>query len=112
MSNPTERGCAANDAIANISAWLVKEGLRGATQTALLQGFCERLVAAGIPLQRAHARQRALHPVFGGVGFVWHRDGGRATREDYTHVSEPHDQWFMSPFYYMIQNGESNYANA
>jgi len=107
MSNPTERGCVANDAIAKISAWLVNEGLRGAAQTALLQGFCERLVAAGIPLQRAHARQRALHPVFGGVGFVWHRDGGGATREDYTHVSDPHDQWFMSPFYYMIQNGKS-----
>ena len=73
----------------------------------MLQGFCERLVAVGIPLQRAHARQRALHPVFGGVGFVWHRDGSRATREDYIHVSDPGDQWFMSPFFYMIENGES-----
>ena len=107
MSNRSEIGRAATDDIADISAWLVNEGLRGVTQPALLQGFCERLVAAGIPLQRAHARQRALHPVFGGVGFVWHRDGGGATREDYTHVSDPHDQWFISPFHYMIQNGES-----
>ncbi len=107
MSNRSEHGRVATGDTANISAWLVKEGLRGATQTALLQGFCERLVAAGIPLQRAHAAQRALHPVFGSVGFDWHRDGGRATREDFARVSEPHERWLKSPFYYMLQKGMS-----
>jgi adenylate cyclase len=107
MSNRSENGRVATGDTANISAWLVKEGLRGATQTALLQGFCERLVAAGIPLQRAHAAQRALHPVFGAVGFDWHREGGRATREDYARVSEPHERWLTSPFYYMLQKGMS-----
>jgi adenylate cyclase len=105
MSNQSEHGRVATGDKANISAWLVKEGLRGATQTALLQGFCERLVAADIPLQQAHAAQRALHPVFGAVGFDWHRDGGRATREEYARVSEPHERWLKSPFYYMLQKG-------
>jgi len=107
MSNRSEHGHVATGDTANISAWLVKMGLRGATQTALLQGFCERLVTAGIPLQRAHARQRALHPVFGAVGFDWLRDGGRATREDYARVSEPHERWLKSPIYYMLQTGMS-----
>jgi len=107
MSNRSENRRAATGDTANISAWLVKEGLRGATQTTLLQGFCERLVVAGIPLQRAHVAQRALHPVFGAVGFDWHRDGGRATREDYARVSEPHERWLKSPFYYMLQKGTS-----
>jgi hypothetical protein len=82
MSNRSKNGRAAIGNTANISAWLVKEGLKGAVPTTLLQGFCERLVAAGIPLQRAHAGHRALHPVFGAVGFDWHRDGGHAIRED------------------------------
>ena len=107
MSNRSEHGYVATGDTANISAWLVKKGLRGATQTALLEGFCERLVSAGIPLQRAHARQRALHPVFGAVGFDWLRDGGRATREDYARVSEPHERWLRSPIYYMLQTGMS-----
>ena len=107
MSDRPENGRVATGDAANISAWLVKEGLRGATQTALLEGFCERLVAAGIPLQRAHAGQRALHPVFGAVGFDWHRDGGRATRENFARVSEPRERWLKSPFYYLLQNGMS-----
>ena len=105
MLNRSENGRAATGDTANISAWLVEEGLRGATQTALLQGFCERLVAAGMPLQRAHAAQRALHPVLGAVGFDWHRDGGRATQEDFARVSEPKERWLKSPFYHMLQKG-------
>jgi adenylate cyclase len=105
MSKRSEQGRGATGDTTNISAWLVKEGLSGATQTDLLQGFCERLVAAGLPLHRAHAGQRALHPVFGGVGFDWQHDGGRATREDYARVSESHERWLKSPFYYMLQNG-------
>jgi len=105
MSNRSEQGHVVSGDTANIAAWLVKEGLRGATQTTLLQGFCERLVAAGISLQRAHAAQRALHPVFGAVGFDWHREDGLATREDYLRVSESRDRWLSSPFYYMLLKG-------
>ncbi len=107
MSSRSEHGYAAMGDTANISDWLVKEGLRGATQTALLEGFCEKLVAAGIPLQRAHVGQRALHPVFGAVGFDWHREGDCAIREEFARVSEPHERWLKSPFYYMLQKGMS-----
>ena len=43
--------------------------------------------------------------MFGAVGFDWHRDSGRAIREDYARVSEPHERWLGSPFYYMLQKG-------
>ena len=89
----------------NISTWLVEQGLGGATQAELLQGFCERLVATGIHLQRAHVGQSALHPVFGAVGFDWRRDGGGATRKNIAHVSEPLERWLKSPFYHMLQTG-------
>ena len=105
MSSRSKNGQAATGNTASISAWLVNEGLRGATATALLQGFCERLVAAGIPLQRAHMSLRALHPVLGAVGFDWHRDGSCTNPEEYARVSAPLEQWHKSPFYYMLQNG-------
>ena len=105
MTKRSEHGRGAAGDLGMISAWLVTEGLAGATQTALLQGFCERLVAAGIPLQRAHAGQRALHPVFGAVGFDWHREGGQATREDFARVSESRERWLNSPFDHMLRTG-------
>ena len=105
MSKQPEQGQAAMGDIADIAAWIVQEGLKGTAQTDLLQGFCERLVAAGIPLQRAHAAQRALHPVFGAVGFDWQRDARRAIREDYTRASESNDWWLASPFYHMLRTG-------
>lgn len=107
MSIRSENGRVATGDTATISDWLVKEGLARATQTALLQGFCEKLVAAGIPLQRAHVGQRSLHPVFGAVGFDWHRDAGRATREDFARDSKPRERWLKSPFHYMLQKGIS-----
>ena len=107
MSNRFENGYVATADTASISFWLVKEGLGSPSPTTLLQGFCDRLVAAGIPLQRAHAAQRALHPVFGAMGLDWHRDGRHAIREDIIRVSEPRERWLKSPFYYMLQNGAS-----
>ena len=94
---------------ANISDWIVNEGLSGATQAALLEGFCERLVTACIPLQRALVAQRALHPIFGAVGFNWHRQGNYERQEKYAHPSAPLDQWVKSPFYYMLDNGTSEF---
>ena len=107
MSNRSADRCMTTDDSAKISAWLVSEGLRGATQTALLQGFCEMLVAAGIPLQQAHVGQRALHPVYGAVGFDWHRESSRATRENFARLSETHEWWLKSPFHYMLREGKS-----
>ncbi len=91
---------------ASISDWLVREGLRSATQTELLQGFCERLVGAGIPLWRAHIAQRALHPVYGAVGFNWRRAVGDATREDYARAAQPGEGWLKSPFRYLLETGQ------
>ena len=107
LSNGSEDRCMTADDVTSISAWLLKEGLRGATQTALLQGFCEKLVAAGVPLQQAHAGQRAVHPVYGAVGFDWRRESGRATREVFARVSGPYASWLDSPFHDMLEKGMS-----
>jgi adenylate cyclase len=43
----------AEDGIDTLDAWLTKAGLRGEPETALVSGFRERAVAAGLPLSRA-----------------------------------------------------------
>ena len=52
-----------------LACWLLQQGLEGATQEELLQGYCQKLVELGIPLCRLHMAQSAFHPQFGGCGF-------------------------------------------
>jgi adenylate cyclase len=56
--------------------WAVDEGLRGLAADRLFEGFCNRLVAAGVPLARAFAGGRTLHPQWAGYAYIWHRDSG------------------------------------
>ncbi|TMJ42396.1 MAG: adenylate/guanylate cyclase domain-containing protein, partial [Alphaproteobacteria bacterium] len=40
----------AEDEIEALNAWLAKAGLRGEAEATLVNGFCERAVAAGVPI--------------------------------------------------------------
>jgi adenylate cyclase len=54
---------------AELSAWLTQAGLAGACETDIVSGFCERCVAAGLPLSRALIFIDTLHPVHEGRMF-------------------------------------------
>ncbi len=58
-------------AFIDLSAWLTRAGLAGTSETDILCGFCERCVAAGLPLGRAQAHIDTLHPVHEGRLFRW-----------------------------------------
>jgi adenylate cyclase len=58
-----------------LGAWLTEAGLAGESETALLDGFCGRAIAAGLPFARAAVIIDTLHPVYEGRGFRWRRDG-------------------------------------
>lgn len=90
----------------NLSAWLMQEGLAGTSQDQLLQGYCERLIGYGLPIQRVHVAQKALHPVYGSIGFDWHRDEG-ISQEQYARTSAPREQWVVSPLYYLLKSGKT-----
>jgi len=63
-----------DELINELHLWAVHEGL-GRTPTAKLFGdFCRRLVAAGVPLWRAFAGMRTLHPQWAGYTYTWWRD--------------------------------------
>ena len=89
-----------------IDDWLIEAGLGSADPTALLEGFCVRLEAAGLPLLRGHIGSDAFHPVIAGLGFVWRR-GAPAREEVYTRAAEPADlgAWRQSPFASMLETG-------
>ena len=62
--------------IIELHVWAVGEGLRGTEAAPLFDGLCQRLVIAGVPLWRAFAGMRTLHPQWGGYAYTWWRDRG------------------------------------
>jgi adenylate cyclase len=102
-----------NDASATeIGAWVTAAGLAGATEPDLLRGFCERAVAAGLPLARAVVLIDTLHPVYEGRVFHWHRDPVPDERlvVEYGRTSEGSEHaasWRRSPFYHLLETGGS-----
>src|SRR5215472_6012687 len=61
-------------AIVELHLWAVREGLRGAPFAELLEEFCRRLSAGGVPLLRVFAGMRTLHPQWAGYVYMWRRD--------------------------------------
>jgi len=90
-----------------IARWVTAAGLAGKPETAMLAGFCERVVGAGLPLARALVVIDTLHPIHEGRVFRWRRDGGAATEAEYGRTSEgpAAEAWRRSPFYRMLQTG-------
>lgn len=82
--------------------WLVRAALGDIDANALFAELCERLVAAGLPILRAHLAMRTLHPLMRSVDLTWWRSGGlEVVPRAYTDVQS--DGWLRSPLYYMMQ---------
>jgi adenylate cyclase len=95
-----------------IGAWVTAAGLAGAIEPELLRGFCERAVAAGLPLARALVLIDTLHPVHEGRVFRWRRDPAPDERTvvEYGRTSEggeAAENWRQSPFYHLLETGGS-----
>ena len=106
-----------------LNAWLTKAGLRGEPEAALVSGFCERVVAAGLPISRALVLIDTLHPVYEGRLVRWGHDPSQPAVREYGRTSLPEGvsdplvsggaqpdvvaRWQASPFFQMLQTGES-----
>src|SRR4030095_692318 len=66
--------------VSELVAWLVAGAHDAPTPEELMTGICERLVAAGIPLDRAAIFVLILHPDIAGRSFIWRR--GRPVEAD------------------------------
>ena len=102
-----------NDASATeIGAWVTAAGLAGAAEPDLLRGFCERAVAARLPLARALVLIDTLHPVHEGRVFQWRREPAPDERTviEYGRTSEGSEHaasWRRSPFRHLLETGGS-----
>ncbi len=65
-----------------LADWLMSQALGETDMESLIEGCCNRLAAAGIPLSRAYLAFRTLHPLFRGFGYIWRRGQG-VTMESY-----------------------------
>src|SRR5271166_2194285 len=95
--------------IVALASWLTGVGLKGGAETALIEGFCKRAVAAGLPLARAIAFIDTLHPIHEGRAFRWEREKPETTVIEYgrTTEGEAAEHWRANPFFRMLQNGKS-----
>jgi adenylate cyclase len=97
-------------AINALAGWVTEAGLVGGTESELLAGFCKRSVAAGIPLARAMVILDTLHPIYEGRAFRWRADTPElAEAVDYgrTNEGEAAENWRRSPFFHLLQSGET-----
>ena len=106
---------------ADLSAWLTQAGLAGTPETDIFSVFCERCVAAGIPLGRAHSFIDTLDPVYEGRLFRWGYSPDESGVVEYGRTtlgkldaarSAPLDEqaasiWRRSAHYTMLQTGAS-----
>jgi adenylate cyclase len=95
--------------IAKLASWLVKLGLEGRPETVLVEGFCQRAVAAGVPLARVIVFIDTLHPVHEGRAFRWDREKPEATLTEYgrSNEGEAAERWRTSPWFRMLEDGDS-----
>jgi adenylate cyclase len=82
-------------AVRDLGAWLVDSTLKGAAIDRLLEGFCERLTALGLPLMRGHLAFGWLHPMVGSMSITWSREAG-LTRDRHAR-GEVTEEWLASP---------------
>ncbi|MEZ5933413.1 MAG: adenylate/guanylate cyclase domain-containing protein [Alphaproteobacteria bacterium] len=93
-----------NSDIRRLSDWICEQGLLGVSLETLLDGFCQRLSAAGLPLARVYLSAQTLHPRIAGVGNIW-RPGEGVKIETYFYRSEPSAAFLESPIKYVIDHG-------
>lgn len=101
---PSAKDLADAREIGAVRAWMVRQGLTSDDLPGLLGGFCERLVALGVPLWRGHMSLATLHPMHEAIGYSWRRTQG-VTHDQYQHGSLTGDVWQRSPLRFLVENG-------
>lgn len=89
--------------LADLTQWLIRQGLENTPVHEWLEQLCYGLVDAGIGLQRVNLSTRAHHPEIGGVAFRWHRD---SESEQFTYARNPGDpmeEFRKSPLFYLLE---------
>jgi adenylate cyclase len=93
--------------IIELHVWAVGQGLLGTGAAELFDGFCQRLVHGGLPLWRASAAMRTLHPQWGGYSYLWRRDLNAIEPSQFGRDNQNSQGWLTSPFAYLVGQAEA-----
>src|SRR6516165_6371856 len=94
--------------IIDLHVWAVGEGLRGTEAAPLFDGLCQRLVIAGVPLWRAFAGMKTLHPQWGGYGYTWWRHLNAIQPQQFERGDEYEQEVLNSPFGHLLRQAETS----
>jgi adenylate cyclase len=90
---------------AELLRWLTEEGRFAPDTGRLLESLCDKLAALGIPIARATAHVRTLHPEYRGASRIWRRGESieiRTTRHGIEFTSD----YQNSPIQHVIETGQ------
>ncbi|MCG5243348.1 adenylate/guanylate cyclase domain-containing protein [Azospirillum doebereinerae] len=90
---------------ASVSVWLLAEGRHAPDAESLVEDFCRRLNAMGVPLARCVLVLQLLHPQIRSMVYRWRRNGEALETITAPHGSEHSDAYLSSPFAALIEEG-------
>jgi adenylate cyclase len=97
----------AEDEPADIARWLIAQARISLDPLALITGFCERLVAHGVPLWRLRAGQRLANPLASAWGIIWTRDGSGTHEYLVPRTTLSTGAYYGSPFQHVVERRQS-----
>jgi adenylate cyclase len=89
----------------DIPASIIESGIADTPLTNLVEVAMQRLLAAGVPIDRMNVGFRILHPLFDGMSITWIRESGAEVNYAAL-VDQEGSDFRLSPFYYMLSEHE------
>ncbi|MCC6203728.1 MAG: adenylate/guanylate cyclase domain-containing protein [Hyphomicrobiales bacterium] len=87
-----------------VADWLMRSALAGDPLETIIQSFCERLVAAGVPVARIHLSFSMLHPLYDALSFIWARGEAIEIEGMRKKNGLPPERFLRSPYFYLLSN--------
>ena len=95
------------DGTDEIARWLIADARLSLDPVGLITGFCERLVAHGVPLWRLRAGQRLANPLASAWGVIWTRDGAGTHEYLVPRTMLSTGSYYGSPFQHVVERRQS-----
>src|SRR5580692_673501 len=100
---PSLTGALALDQLSvELSKWLISDARFLPGNPEVLTEFCDRVAAAGMPIERVSLHQRAFHPQYRGVSRIW-RPGQALEEKFLDHGIEKTATYLESPVRLVVE---------
>jgi adenylate cyclase len=94
----------------DLATWVTEAGLTGVAAPEMVAGFCERALAAGLPLGSLTVVLDTLHPTHEGHAVRWRRNEPDPVFIEYARTNqggEAAENWQRSTFYQLVHSEET-----